>query len=189
MTTTDSTDTATTDTATTDSTAAAAPAPSVDWRLDLPPSRWHRPLLVLGILLAVLAVVTLVGRLVDDRELLGVNLWEKPLKFAISGTIYAVTWAWLIGHYTRWQRAAWWAGVRPAQLRLRRRPDHHLRKSRPPQQRLRLGRPLGPPSAGGDTVRRRLPGGPHLGLRRSADLGRWGLPGALREQMTLDPLR
>lgn len=117
MTTTDSTttdgtaDTATTDTATTDGTAAAAPAPSADWRLDLPPSRWHRPLLVLGILLAVLSVVTLVGRLVDDRELLGVNLWEKPLKFAISGTIYAVTWAWLIGHYTRWQRAAWWAGT------------------------------------------------------------------------------
>ena len=82
-----------------------------DWRLDLPPSRWHRPLLVLGILLAGLTLVTLVGWLVDDRELLGVNLWEKPLKFAISGTIYAVTWAWLIGHFTRWHRAAWWAGT------------------------------------------------------------------------------
>ncbi|NHN44101.1 hypothetical protein FND56_002480 [Chryseoglobus frigidaquae] len=77
----------------------------------MPPSRWHRPLLALGILLAVLTVVTLVGRLVDDRELLGVNLWEKPLKFAISGTIYAITWAWIIGHFTRWQRAAWWAGT------------------------------------------------------------------------------
>ncbi len=88
-----------------------APAPAADWRLDLPPSRWHRPLLVLGILLAALTVATLVGRLVDDRELLGVNLWEKPLKFAISGTIYAVTWAWIIGHFTRWQRAAWWAGT------------------------------------------------------------------------------
>ncbi len=99
---------------TTTTTTAAAPAPAPlngDWRLDLPPSRWHRPLLVLGILLAALTVVTLVGRLVDDRELLGVNLWEKPLKFAISGTIYAVTWAWIIGHFTRWQRAAWWAGT------------------------------------------------------------------------------
>lgn len=88
-----------------------APASAADWRLDLPTSRWHRPLLVLGILLAVLSAVTLVGYLVDDRELLGVNLWEKPLKFAISGTLYAVTWAWLIGHFTRWQRAAWWAGT------------------------------------------------------------------------------
>jgi len=82
-----------------------------DWRLDLPPTRWHRPLLVLGILLAALSVVTFVGWLVDDREVLGVNLWEKPLKFAISGTIYAITWAWIIGHFTRWQRAAWWAGT------------------------------------------------------------------------------
>ncbi len=86
------------------------PAPA-DWRLDLPPTRWHRPLLVLGILLAALTVVTFVGWLVDDREVLGVNLWEKPLKFAISGTIYAITWAWIIGHFTRWQRAAWWAGT------------------------------------------------------------------------------
>ncbi|MBX9471359.1 hypothetical protein [Microcella sp.] len=87
------------------------PTPATDWRLDLPPSRWHRPLLVLGLLLAGLTIATLVGWLVDDRELLGVNLWEKPLKFAISGTIYAVTWAWIIGHFTRWQRAAWWAGT------------------------------------------------------------------------------
>lgn len=99
-------------TTTTPTASTPAPAPLTgDWRLDLPPSRWHRPLLVLGILLAALTVVTLVGRLVDDRELLGVNLWEKPLKFAISGTIYAVTWAWIIGHFTRWQRAAWWAGT------------------------------------------------------------------------------
>ena len=85
--------------------------PGVDWRLDLPPSRWHRPLLVLGILLAVLSIGTLVAWLVDDRELLGVNLWEKPLKFALSGTIYAITWAWILGHFTRWQRPAWWAGT------------------------------------------------------------------------------
>lgn len=91
-------------------TTTAAPAPA-DWRVDLPPNRWHRPLLVLGVLLAALSVATLAGWLVDDRELLGVNLWEKPLKFAISGTIYAVTWAWIIGHFTRWQRVAWWAGT------------------------------------------------------------------------------
>ena len=93
-------------------TTTPAPTPAAaDWRLDLPPSRWHRPLLVLGALLAALTVVTLIGWLVDDREVLGVNLWEKPLKFAISGTLYAVTWAWLIGHFSRWRRAAWWAGT------------------------------------------------------------------------------
>lgn len=94
---------------------ASAPTVSTatlgDWRLDLPPSRWHRPLLALGILLAALTVVVTVGYLIDDRELLGVNLWEKPLKFAISGVLYAVTWAWLIGHFSRWQRVAWWAGT------------------------------------------------------------------------------
>ncbi len=92
-------------------TTAATTTAAADWRLDLPPSRWHRPLLVLGILLATLTVVTLIGYLVDDRQLLGVSLWEKPLKFAISGTLYAVTWAWLIGHFTRFSRVAWWAGT------------------------------------------------------------------------------
>jgi hypothetical protein len=82
-----------------------------DWRLDLPPSRWHRPLLVLAAALAVLTLVTLVGWAVDDRQLLGVSVWEKPFKFAVSGVIYAVTWAWLIGHFARLQRAAWWAGT------------------------------------------------------------------------------
>lgn len=96
-------------------TTAPAPSreirPEGDWRLALPPSRWHRPLLVLGALLAALTAVTLVGYFVDDRELLGVSLWEKPLKFAVSGVLYAVTWSWLIGHFTRWRRAAWWAGT------------------------------------------------------------------------------
>lgn len=92
-------------------TLAPTRSTTADWRLDLPPNRWHRPLLALGILLAALTVATLVGRFVDDRELLGVNLWEKPLKFAISGTIYAITWAWLIGHFSRWRRTAWWAGT------------------------------------------------------------------------------
>lgn len=82
-----------------------------DWRLDLPPSRWHRPLLVLAAALGVLALATLVGWAIDDRQLLGVSVWEKPFKFAISGVIYSVTWAWLIGHFARLRRTAWWAGT------------------------------------------------------------------------------
>lgn len=81
------------------------------WRLDLPRTEWHRPLTVLAIVLAGLSVVALVGYLVDPRELVGRPLWEKPLKFAISGALYAVTWAWIIGHFSRWRRVAWWAGT------------------------------------------------------------------------------
>ena len=73
--------------------------------------RWHRPLLGLAAAMLVLVVVCLVGLLVDPRTLLGVNVWEKPLKFAISTAIYAVTWAWLIGQLERFRRVAWWAGT------------------------------------------------------------------------------
>ncbi|MEQ1737400.1 MAG: hypothetical protein ABL886_13470, partial [Rhodoglobus sp.] len=43
---------------------------------------WHRPLLWLAAAMAALAVASVVGLVVDDRTLLGVNVWEKPLKFA-----------------------------------------------------------------------------------------------------------
>jgi hypothetical protein len=55
---------------------------------------------------------------VDPRESLGVNVWEKPLKFAISTAVYAVTWSWLIGQLQRFQRVAWWAGTISAILLL-----------------------------------------------------------------------
>ncbi|TBN56067.1 hypothetical protein EYE40_00885 [Glaciihabitans arcticus] len=60
-------------------------------------STWHRPLLWLAAAMGVLAVIALVGSLVDTREVLGVNLWIKPLKFAISVGIYAVSLSWVIG--------------------------------------------------------------------------------------------
>jgi len=75
------------------------------------PVQWHRPLLVLAVATVALALACFLGMLVDDRQLLGVNVWEKPLKFAISGAIYAVTWSWLIGQLTRFRRVAWWAGT------------------------------------------------------------------------------
>ncbi len=76
-----------------------------------PAVRWHRPLLVFGLIMAVLAVVCLVGYLVDPRELVGVNAWEKPLKFALSSVLYSVTWSWLIGLLERGRRIAWWVGT------------------------------------------------------------------------------
>lgn len=72
--------------------------------------RWHRPLLWLAAAMAALAVFALVARLVDPRIVTGLNAWDKPLKFALSTVIYAVTWSWLIGQMGRWRRVAGAAG-------------------------------------------------------------------------------
>lgn len=78
---------------------------------ELRPARWHRPLIALAVTMAVLAAVVAVLALIDPRELTGVNIWVKPLKFAISTGIYAVTLAWLIGLMTRFRRLASAAGT------------------------------------------------------------------------------
>jgi hypothetical protein len=78
--------------------------------------RWHRPLLALAIAMALLALFCVGGMLVDSRQLLGVNAWEKPLKFAISTAIYAVTWSWLLAQLRRFRRLGWWAGTISATL-------------------------------------------------------------------------
>ncbi|PJJ71371.1 hypothetical protein CLV46_0916 [Diaminobutyricimonas aerilata] len=72
---------------------------------------WHPPLMTLAAATVVLTVVALAGYLVDPRELVGVPLWEKPLKFAISTFLYAVTFAWLISLLTRGRRFAWLVGT------------------------------------------------------------------------------
>jgi hypothetical protein len=72
----------------------------------LRPDRWHRPLIGLAAVMAVLTVATGVLAIADPREILGQNAWFKPLKFALSIGIYAVTLAWLIGQVRRFRRAA-----------------------------------------------------------------------------------
>jgi hypothetical protein len=57
---------------------------------------WHRPLMTLAAAMAALALACAVGLVVDDRTVTGLPVWDKPLKFALSTLIYAVTWAWLI---------------------------------------------------------------------------------------------
>jgi hypothetical protein len=57
---------------------------------------WYRPLVWLAAAMAVLAVVSVVGAIVDGREVGGVNLWFKPLKFAISVGIYCLSLAWVL---------------------------------------------------------------------------------------------
>ena len=73
--------------------------------------RWHRPLLWIGAAMVPLVIVCIIGMAVDPRTLGGVGVWEKPLKFALSTIIYAVTWSWLIGQLDRFRRVAWLAGT------------------------------------------------------------------------------
>jgi hypothetical protein len=65
-----------------------------------------------------LAAFCTVAAIVDPRQLLGTDLWFKPLKFALSTGIYAFTWSWLIPQLGRSKRLAWWAGTVSAILLL-----------------------------------------------------------------------
>lgn len=51
------------------------------------------------ILYLLMAVGCMIGLMVDDRTLLGINVWIKPLKFTISGAIYIFTFGYLITLY------------------------------------------------------------------------------------------
>jgi hypothetical protein len=58
-----------------------------------------------------LAMIALVGLVIDQRSLTGMPLWTKPLKFSLSVLIYSVTLSWLLGQLPRGRRLAWWAGT------------------------------------------------------------------------------
>ncbi len=67
------------------------------WRTD--------PVLVgTGLFLAALTVPFAVGLLVDPRLITGAPAWLKPLKFAVSTAIYAVTLAWVFTYLPDWPR-------------------------------------------------------------------------------------
>jgi len=72
---------------------------------------WHRPLMTVAALMLVSTIVCLVGLLADPRQVTGLDVWAKPLKFSISILLYSVTWAWLIAHLPRWRRTAHVAGT------------------------------------------------------------------------------
>jgi hypothetical protein len=74
-------------------------------------ARQHLPLTATAAAMSVLVLVSTAGLVLDDRVLVGVPIWLKPLKFAISLTIYSVTFAWLISMVRRWRRLAWWLGT------------------------------------------------------------------------------
>ncbi len=55
------------------------------------------PLLTLfGLAMIVTFVGTLIGIVVDHRVITGVPAWEKPTKFAVSGSIYGFTLLWML---------------------------------------------------------------------------------------------
>lgn len=71
----------------------------------------HRPLLLLTVLMAGTAVVSLAGLLVDDRLITGAPAWMKPLKFSLSIMFYAITLAILNTLVHKGKRIVWWMGT------------------------------------------------------------------------------
>lgn len=61
--------------------------------------------------MAVLAVLSGVGLLVDDRVLVGSPIWFKPFKFSVSFVAYGLSLAWMLSLLDRGRRAGWWAGT------------------------------------------------------------------------------
>jgi len=55
----------------------------------------HRLLNAAALASLVGSIVVLLFYATDSRELLGVSVWEKPLKFLISATFYSATFSWL----------------------------------------------------------------------------------------------
>ncbi|MFE0133634.1 hypothetical protein ACFWY6_19005 [Streptomyces sp. NPDC059037] len=72
---------------------------------------WHRPLMLFAASMALLAVVSAVGLVVDDRALVGAPIWAKPFKFAVSFIGFAPSLAWMLSMPDRGRRAGWWAGT------------------------------------------------------------------------------
>jgi hypothetical protein len=61
--------------------------------------------------MAVLAVVSAVGVLVDPRVLTGAPIWLKPFKFSVSFVLYGITLAWMLSLLPGRSRTAEWAGT------------------------------------------------------------------------------
>jgi hypothetical protein len=73
--------------------------------------RLHPPLIATAAAMAALTLISIGALLLDDRTLVGAPIWLKPMKFAISLTIYTATLAWLISLLTRRRRVGWWLGT------------------------------------------------------------------------------
>ncbi|MFE6162975.1 hypothetical protein ACFQ7F_29135 [Streptomyces sp. NPDC056486] len=61
--------------------------------------------------MAVLAVASGIGLVVDDRVLTGSRIWFKPFKFSVSFVAYGLSLAWMLSLLDRHRKAGWWAGT------------------------------------------------------------------------------
>ncbi|MFI8327113.1 hypothetical protein [Streptomyces sp. NPDC085529] len=61
--------------------------------------------------MAVFALVSVGGILLDDRTLVGAPIWTKPFKFAVSFVAYCLSLAWMLSLLPRGKRVGWWAGT------------------------------------------------------------------------------
>lgn len=71
----------------------------------------HPPLMLISLAMLAFLAFTLIGLVVDDRTSLGVPIWLKPMKFAISIAIYTATMAWLVSFLNRGKRLGFWLGT------------------------------------------------------------------------------
>ncbi|MFG3190283.1 hypothetical protein [Streptomyces omiyaensis] len=61
--------------------------------------------------MAVFALISAGGILLDDRTLAGTPIWSKPFKFAVSFVAYCLSLSWMLSLLPRGRRAGWWAGT------------------------------------------------------------------------------
>jgi hypothetical protein len=78
--------------------AMVLPTFSVSLRRDFLADAWRRnpPLVALVLGMVAVAMVALIGLVVDPRTITGAPAWMKPLKFAISIAIYGATLLWML---------------------------------------------------------------------------------------------
>lgn len=60
-----------------------------------------------GLVMVAATIPMLLLMAVDDRQVLGVNVWTKPTKFLISIGVYALTLAWTFAFITPERRSGW----------------------------------------------------------------------------------
>ena len=68
---------------------------------DLSRLKHTKSLFWLAVICVVVAVALIPLWILDSRELLGVSVWEKPIKFYISVSIFSFTYSWLSSFLTR----------------------------------------------------------------------------------------
>ncbi|MGW5311568.1 hypothetical protein ACWEQ0_17030 [Nocardia thailandica] len=71
----------------------------------------HGPLVFTALVMAALVIVSAIGMLVDDREILHESVWLKPAKFGVAFAAYTVTLAWVLSLPHRGHRVTWWLGT------------------------------------------------------------------------------